>query len=45
VAAWYVGLTVLTLGAAYLGRGLSRAHGVLIVCAYVAFGGVLLATS
>jgi hypothetical protein len=45
VAAWYVGLTALALGAAYLSRGLSRVHGLLIVSAYVAFVGVLLATS
>ena len=45
VAGWYLGLTVLTLGLAYLGRGLSRSSGWLIMAAYVAFVVVLLATS
>lgn len=42
VAGWYVGLTVLTLGAAYLACGLRRAHGVLILGAYASFIAVLL---
>jgi cation:H+ antiporter len=37
VAAWYVGLTVLCLVMAYAKRGLSRAGGLLIVVAYLAF--------
>jgi Ca2+/Na+ antiporter len=37
VAAWYLALTVVTLGCAYAGRGLDRAHGVLIICGYIAF--------
>ena len=45
VAGCYLGLTVLTLGLAYLGRGLSRSSGWLIMAAYVAFVVVLLATS
>jgi cation:H+ antiporter len=45
VAGWYLGLTVLTLGLAYIGRGLSRPSGWLIMAAYVAFVGVLLATT
>jgi cation:H+ antiporter len=45
VAGWYLGLTVLTLGLAYIGRGLSRSSGWLIMAAYVAFVVVLLATT
>lgn len=45
VAAWYFGLTVFALGCAYVGRGLIRWHGALIICAYVAFGGIILASS
>lgn len=43
VAAWYVGLTLLTLVLAYAQRGLRRASGPLIVAGYVAFVAVLLA--
>ncbi len=43
VAASYLGLTVLALGLAYLDRGLRRAHGALVIGAYIAFIGVLLA--
>lgn len=45
VAAWYLGLTVLALACAYYSRGLRRAHGALIVCAYLAFVAALLATA
>ena len=45
VAAWYLGLTAFALASAYIARGLRRGHGVLIICAYLAFGGVLLATA
>jgi cation:H+ antiporter len=45
VAAWYLGLASFALAGAYLGRGLSRSHGVLIVSAYVAFAGVVVATA
>jgi cation:H+ antiporter len=45
VAWWYLGLTVLALGAAYLARGLARWHGVVIVVAYAAFVAALLATT
>jgi Ca2+/Na+ antiporter len=45
VAGWYVGLTALTLTLAYLDRGLRRAAGWLIIAAYLAFVGLLLATS
>ncbi len=37
IAGWYVGLTVVTLGLAYAGRGLSRASGWLIIGGYVLF--------
>ena len=43
VAAWYAGLTVVTLALAYAGRGLGRASGWFIVGSYVLFVGVLLA--
>ncbi len=43
VAAWYVGLTTFALGGAYLAGGLRRGHGMLIICAYLAFVGVLIA--
>lgn len=45
VAGWYVGLTVLTLVLAYLGRGLRRWSGSLIIAAYAVFVVVVLATS
>lgn len=45
VAAWYFGLTVLALAGAYLGRGLRRGYGVLVICAYFAFCVVLVATA
>jgi cation:H+ antiporter len=45
VAVWYLGLTVLALLGAYLGRGLSRGYGVLVICAYVAFCVLLVATA
>jgi cation:H+ antiporter len=45
VAVWYFALTALALTLAYLGRGLRREHGALIICAYLAFGGVLLAAA
>ncbi len=43
VAAWYLGLTAFALASAYLSRGLRRPHGVLIICAYLAFVGIVLA--
>ena len=43
VAGWYLGLTVLTLVLAYLGRGLRRSSGWLIIAAYVIFVAVVLA--
>lgn len=43
VALYYLGLTAFVLAAAYVRRGLDRLQGVLIVCAYAAFVGVLLA--
>ena len=45
VAVWYFALTALVLVLAYIGRGLRREHGALIICAYLAFGGVLLASA
>ncbi len=45
VAGWYVGLTALTLVLAYVGHGLRRAAGSLIIAAYVLFVVVLLAVS
>jgi cation:H+ antiporter len=45
VAAWYLALTVVTLGCAYAGRGLDRAHGVLIIVGYLAFVGAVLIVS
>jgi cation:H+ antiporter len=43
VAVYYLALTVFVLGCAYLSSGLRRVHGVLIVCAYLVFAGVLVA--
>ena len=45
VAGWYLGLTALTLLLAYVGRGLGRLSGGVIIVAYVGFVGVLLATT
>ena len=45
VASWYLGLTVLTLLLAYVGRGLGRPSGSVIIAFYLAFGVALLATT
>ena len=45
IAAWYLGLTAFALASAYLSRGLRRPHGVLIICAYLAFVGIVIATA
>ena len=45
VAGWYVGLTAMTLTLAYVGHGLRRTSGVLIIAAYALFVIVLLTTS
>jgi cation:H+ antiporter len=45
VAAWYLGLTVFALMAAYASSGLRRAHGLAIVLGYVTFAAVLAATA
>ncbi len=45
VAAWYLGLTALSLVCAYAARGLRRAHGALIILGYLAFVAAVLATS
>lgn len=42
---WYVGITVLTLGLAYMNHGLRRTSGWLIIGSYAAFVVVLLAVS
>jgi cation:H+ antiporter len=43
VVVWYLGLTAFALGCAYFGRGLRRAEGALIACAYLAFVILILA--
>ena len=45
VAGWYLGLTVVALVLAYVGRGLNRSAGWLIMAAYIAFVAVILATT
>ncbi|MGA8724621.1 MAG: hypothetical protein WB565_06235 [Acidimicrobiales bacterium] len=45
IAWWYVGLTMLTLVLAYVGRGLGRFSGSLIIAGYGIFVAVVLATS
>jgi Ca2+/Na+ antiporter len=45
VAAWYLGLTALALAAAFTGRGLNRERGLVIVCGYLVFVGVVSATA
>jgi Ca2+/Na+ antiporter len=45
VASWYVGLTGLTLLLTYVGRGLGRLSGAVIILAYAGFVVVLLATT
>ena len=45
VAGSYVAMTVLVLGLAYVNRGLRRTAGLVIIAAYVAFAGVLIATA
>ncbi|HZU59382.1 MAG TPA: hypothetical protein VE983_00350 [Solirubrobacteraceae bacterium] len=42
-AAWYLGLTAFALACAYAATGLRRLHGILIVSAYAAFVGLVLA--
>jgi cation:H+ antiporter len=43
IAAWYLGLTAVTLACALAGHGLRRAHGALIIALYLAFVVVVLA--
>ncbi len=45
VAAWYVGLTAVTVACAYAGRGLRRSHGALILGGYLAFIAAVLIAS
>jgi cation:H+ antiporter len=45
VAVWYLALTAFSLICAYLGRGLLRWHGVLIICGYLAFAGTVLSVA
>ena len=45
VAAWYLALTAVTLLCAYVGHGLSRAHGLVIIGGYLAFVAAVLITS
>ena len=42
IAAWYIGLTVVTLAIAYRDRGIRRVAGILIIAAYIVFTGSLL---
>ena len=45
VAAWYLGLTAVTLACAYAGRGLRRSRGALIISGYLAFVAAVIITS
>jgi cation:H+ antiporter len=45
VTAWYLGLTALVVGFAYLHRGLRRSVGALIVAAYIVFVATVVATA
>ena len=45
VAAWYLGLTAVTLICAYTARGLRRTHGALIIAGYLAFVTAVLLTT
>jgi cation:H+ antiporter len=42
---WYVGLTVLVLALAYVGRGLGRSAGWVVVAAYAMFVGIVITVS
>ena len=45
VAVWYTGLTAVVLVFAYRDRGIGRAAGILVIAAYLVFGGSLLAAA
>jgi hypothetical protein len=45
VAAWYLGLTAVTVASAYAGLGLRRSHGALIISGYLAFVAAVLIAS
>ena len=45
IAAWYTGLTTVVLVFAYRDRGIGRAAGILVIAAYLAFAGSLLAAA
>lgn len=44
IAAWYIGLTAAVLQLGYRDRGFGRAAGILVIAAYLAFAGSLLAS-
>jgi cation:H+ antiporter len=45
VAVWYLGLTAVALAGAYVARGLGRRYGVLIICLYLVFAALVVATA
>ena len=45
VAVWYLGLTTFALAGAYISSGLGRGYGALIICAYLVFAGLVLASA
>src|SRR5262249_39261975 len=44
VALWYVGFTAIALGGAYVSRGLTRGLGAVVVCIYLVFAALVVAT-
>jgi cation:H+ antiporter len=44
VAVWYLGFTAVALAGAYVARGLGRRYGVLIICLYLVFAALVVAT-
>jgi cation:H+ antiporter len=45
VAVWYLGLTAVALAGAYVARGLGRRYGVVIICLYLVFAALVVATA
>ena len=45
VAVWYLGLTTFALAGAYISSGLGRGYGSLIICAYLVFAGLVVASA